>query len=77
LGEISYSIYLTHGIVQRVLKIVLHPDRFDQLSPFKSFLFFLIYLIAILGTAMSLYHLVEHPCRDFLRKKSPLKIIKK
>jgi peptidoglycan/LPS O-acetylase OafA/YrhL len=77
LGEVSYSIYLTHGIVQRVLKIVLHPGRFDQLSPFKSFLFFSIYLIAILGAAMSLYHLVERPCRDFLRKKSPLKIIKK
>ena len=32
LGEISYSIYLVHGIVQRLLKVVLPAEKFVQAS---------------------------------------------
>jgi peptidoglycan/LPS O-acetylase OafA/YrhL len=71
LGEISYSVYLTHQIAQRVLKVVLHPDRFDGLSAFTRLMFFAIYLVAIVGVAMALFHLVEQPCRRYLRKISP------
>ena len=71
LGEISYSLYLTHQIVQRVLKVVLHPDRFDGLSAFTRLIFFSIYLVAIVGAAMALFHLAEQPCRRYLRKISP------
>lgn len=71
LGEISYSLYLTHQIVQRVLKIIFHPDRFDGMPAFTRFIIFSIYLVAILGAAMALFHFVEQPCRRYLRKKSP------
>ncbi len=71
LGGISYSLYLTHQIVQRVLKVVLHPDRFNGLSAFTRLWFFAIYLVAIVGVAMALFHLVEQPCRRYLRKISP------
>jgi peptidoglycan/LPS O-acetylase OafA/YrhL len=70
-GEISYSLYLTHQIVQRVLKALLHPDRFDGLSAPTRLLFFAIYLVAIIGAAMALFHLVEQPGRRYLRKISP------
>ena len=71
LGEISYSIYLTHQIVQRVLKNILHPDRFHQLSAPVALLFLAIYGVAILAIASLLYHLVEDPCRRYLRKVYP------
>jgi peptidoglycan/LPS O-acetylase OafA/YrhL len=71
LGEISYSLYLTHQIVQRVLKVMFHPDRFDELATFPRLLFFVLYLVAILGAAAMLYHLVEQPSRRYLRKVSP------
>jgi peptidoglycan/LPS O-acetylase OafA/YrhL len=71
LGEISYSLYLTHEIVQRVLKVILHPGRFDQLSTGARALYFMIYWAAILSAAAALYHLVENPCRHYLRNISP------
>jgi peptidoglycan/LPS O-acetylase OafA/YrhL len=71
LGEISYSLYLTHQIVQRILKVVLHPDRFAGLSATTRLIFFLIYITAIIGAAVALFHLVEEPCRSYLRKHSP------
>ena len=70
-GEISYSLYLTHQIVQRVLKVALHPDRFGGHSAFARLIFVAIYLVAIVGAAMALFHLVEQPCRRYLRKISP------
>ena len=71
LGEISYSLYLTHQIVQRVLKIVLHPDRFDGLAWPARLLIFLIYWFVLLGAATALFHLVEQPGRRILRKLAP------
>jgi len=71
LGEISYSLYLTHLLVRRVLKVLLHPDRFDGLAAHTRLLYFAIYAIAILAAAMALYHLVEQPCRRQLRKVFP------
>jgi peptidoglycan/LPS O-acetylase OafA/YrhL len=70
-GEISYSLYLTHQIVQRILKVLLHPDSFSGLSAFTRLIYFGIYLSAVIISAMAMFHLVEQPCRRYLRKISP------
>ncbi len=57
-GEISYSLYLTHEIVLRVLKVILHPDRFAQLPAQWRVLYFLVYWVMIFGAAAALYHVV-------------------
>jgi peptidoglycan/LPS O-acetylase OafA/YrhL len=68
LGEISYSLYLSHGIVQRVLKVVLPFDRFDASGWLIRIGVAAVYWIIILASAAALYHLVEKPGRDWCRR---------
>ncbi len=68
LGTISYSLYLTHQLVQRAFKVLLHPERFDPLPALTKAGYGAIYLGALLGAAALLYHLVEEPGRRLLRK---------
>ncbi|HEY5043228.1 MAG TPA: acyltransferase [Verrucomicrobiae bacterium] len=69
LGEISYSIYLVHGIVQRLLKIILPADKFTASPlPVRAGIV-CVDFAAVLLAAMLLYFLIEHPARGWLRKK--------
>ena len=69
LGEISYSIYLVHGIVQRLLKIILPEQHFTASSlPVRAGIVFADFA-AVLLAAMLLYFLIEHPARVWLRRR--------
>ena len=73
LGEISYSVYLTHGITQRVLKIVLPVEKFAAASFPLRLGILLIYAAALFAGALSVYYLVEKPARTWLRR---LKVVR-
>lgn len=67
LGEISYSLYLSHGIVHRCLKVAL-PVRLAEGGPLVHLGVAFGYAACILGAAMLLYHGVEKPGREWMRR---------
>jgi peptidoglycan/LPS O-acetylase OafA/YrhL len=68
LGEISYSIYLTHAITQRVLKIALPVEKFAASSlPMRAGVAF-FFFACLLGIALCVYYAVEKPTRKKLRQ---------
>jgi peptidoglycan/LPS O-acetylase OafA/YrhL len=69
LGVISYSIYLSHGIVQRVLKVALPTEQFANAPLYVRTGVWLTYLAAVLLAAIALYYVVEHPARLWLRRR--------
>ncbi len=71
LGEISYSLYLTHGVVKRALKPLV--DRLMVVEQPVTFriLLLILHLGLILGAAAALYYSVERPGREWLRKIYP------
>jgi peptidoglycan/LPS O-acetylase OafA/YrhL len=69
LGDISYSIYLTHGIVQRVLKIVLPAEKFAASSPVVRAGILLAYVAALFALSLCVHYGVERPARNWLRRR--------
>ena len=69
LGEISYSIYLVHGIVQRLVKVALPASKFAAAPLTVRTGIWLADFALILLAAMLLYFVVEHPARGWLRRK--------
>ena len=69
LGELSYSIYLIHGVVQRFLKVALPVEKFAMSPwPLRTGVW-LVELAAVLLAATLLYFAVESPARGWLRRK--------
>ena len=69
LGEISYSIYLIHGVVLRMLKIAMPAAKFASASlPVRAGLL-CADAAAVLLAAMLLHFAVERPARNWLRRK--------
>jgi peptidoglycan/LPS O-acetylase OafA/YrhL len=69
LGEISYSIYLIHGVVLRLLKIVLPGAKYVHSTlPVRAGILAVDGMM-VLVAAMLLYFLVEHPARVWLRRR--------
>lgn len=67
LGELSYSLYLTHGMVHKVIKDVLPASRFADASVFLRAAIFFSYAALISLAAVILYHFIERPARSWLR----------
>jgi len=68
LGRISYSLYLTHAVSQRALKVLLPAPQFEAAPPWLRLSVFTLYLIALIAPAALLHHLVEEPARRGLRR---------
>jgi peptidoglycan/LPS O-acetylase OafA/YrhL len=68
LGRISYSVYMTQAVVQRLLKPVLNPAHFQSSSPWLRAGVLALSLLLIFGTANLFYYLVENPARGWLRR---------
>jgi len=70
LGEISYSLYLSHGLVINLLKpgfrYMVQSLALD--GPLWSIFRLAIYLCVIVAAGHLLYTYVENPCRHFLRR---------
>jgi peptidoglycan/LPS O-acetylase OafA/YrhL len=68
LGRISYALYMSHGIAQKLLKVVLPAEHYVN-SPFVvRVLLFSVNILLILLFAVALYYIVEIPSRRYLRQ---------
>ena len=67
LGTMSYSIFVSHALVERVLKIVLPAQRFAEAPLYLRALVLAVYAIAILGFALGLEKLFVLPCAKFMK----------
>ena len=70
LGRVSYSLYMTHGIVNKIVKILLPAERYVAAPLYARLLVLLAHAFLIFLAAAALYHIVEIPCRDFMRQIS-------
>ena len=77
LGEISYSVYLIHGVVLRLLKTVLPAGRFEHSPLLVRLVVISGYFTAVLVAAILLYFCVENPARHWLRRRFESRQIQK
>jgi peptidoglycan/LPS O-acetylase OafA/YrhL len=68
LGRISYSLYMTHGISQKIIKVLLPSERYVNSSLITRGLMFSANILLILLFAVALYYIVEIPSRRYLRR---------
>ncbi|APR87985.1 Acyltransferase [Minicystis rosea] len=68
-GEASYSLYMTHVIVLRVLKVVFPMSRFAERSLAVRAGVLGGYLALIFAAAALTYVAVERPAREWLRRR--------
>ncbi len=65
LGEISYSIYMSHSLIRNVFQYAYnHHLNFGLGDKF----FWLLYLVTVLGVSHLLYQIIEVPMRNYIRK---------
>ncbi|MBN8707879.1 MAG: acyltransferase [Verrucomicrobia bacterium] len=67
LGHISYALYLVHAIVQKLFLATLLNPALHADSQWWRIGAFVLYLLAPLIAASILYHLIEEPCRKWIR----------
>jgi peptidoglycan/LPS O-acetylase OafA/YrhL len=67
LGSISYVLYMGHGIVEKILKVIVNPDKFTASGLAVRSGVLALNVTAILAAAIFLYYCVETPCRKWLR----------
>lgn len=75
LGDMSYSLYMVHGLILKLLMMAIPAYfGFEALQAFgvKEIVALLAGVtLLILAATVLMYHAVEEPCRQYLRKKSP------
>ena len=67
-GEVSYSLYMTHAVVQKPVNVML-----ERAAPIGSalpvrLLVAVLVLAAVAAAALALYYLVERPSRRYVRR---------
>lgn len=67
LGRLSYALYMTHGIAEKIIKIVLPSSHFAHSLLAVRFFVLLGQLYLIFVMMVGLHYLVEIPSRNFLR----------
>ncbi len=68
LGDLSYSLYLSHTLAQKVLVKLLPAAQFESSSPTLKAAVAVAYLAAITLACFGTYYLVERPSRRALRR---------
>jgi len=63
LGQVSYSLYMTHGVLQIVLNRIWPADRFVHSSSLIRLAVIVVYGVSISLAALVVYHWVETPGR--------------
>ncbi len=61
-GRVSYSLYMTHNVTLWLLKALLPVHQSDSRIPL-----FFVYMASVSAVAIATYHLVEEPCRKWMR----------
>jgi len=67
-GELSFSLYMLHVVMQKVFKLALPSERFIRSSPLIRFEVILVYISLVGVVSIAIYELVEKPARAKLRK---------
>jgi len=67
-GRVSYALYMSHGVVQKVLKVLLPLEHYQYSSLTIRLLLLLAYFLILILAAALLYYAVEIPARHFLRQ---------
>lgn len=68
LGEVSYSLYMTHTLAQKVLYRLLPAQRFESADGFTRAGVLVGYAALIAACCLLTYYLVERPCRRQFKK---------
>jgi peptidoglycan/LPS O-acetylase OafA/YrhL len=69
LGKLSYALFISHAVAQKILKIILPGERFSGSPLALRCLILASYLVAVLAFAAAVNRLVELPCLAALKKK--------
>ncbi len=68
LGRVSYALYMSHGIIQKLAKILLPSERFQDAALAIRLAIIFGEILAMLLSATALYYMVEVPSRHYLRQ---------
>ena len=66
-GEASFSLYMTHGILQKIFKIALPTAPFAHSSGITRLGVLLVYACSLAITSVLTYQFIERPARQKLR----------
>jgi peptidoglycan/LPS O-acetylase OafA/YrhL len=69
LGEVSYSLYMTHTLAQKVLNRLLPAARFESSDPLTKMGVVAVYVAIIVASCLASYYLVERPVRRWGRRR--------
>lgn len=72
LGEISFALYMSHGVFQKIIKIVLPSAPFVSAGLGIRAGVVAFYLLSMLSIAALIYHMLERPARNYLRARITL-----
>ena len=67
LGEVSYSLYMTHTLAQKVLYRLLPAGRFESADVATKVGVVLAYVALVVVCCLATYYLVERPCRRWFK----------
>jgi peptidoglycan/LPS O-acetylase OafA/YrhL len=67
-GRVSYSLYMTHGMIQIILARALPPERFAGVALSVRIGILAVYTAIVLATAIAAYHWIEVPAREWILK---------
>jgi peptidoglycan/LPS O-acetylase OafA/YrhL len=70
IGNISYSLFVSHAVVLMPLARLLPPERFAGSPVSLRCAVLAVYVFAVLSAAVALYKLVEIPCARMLKQLS-------
>jgi len=68
LGRISYALYMSHAITQKVIKILLPPEQYVNSPLLLRLLILFANILFLLLVAAGLYYAVEIPARNLMRQ---------
>ena len=69
LGDVSYSLYMTHTLAQKALYRLLPSTHFESSEVLVKLLVITAYILAVVGCCLSSYYLVERPSRRWFRDR--------
>ena len=69
LGEVSYSLYMTHAVAQKVLHKLLPTSAYEGADPGTRAAVIAAYCALIVASCAASYYLVEKPCRAWAKRR--------
>jgi peptidoglycan/LPS O-acetylase OafA/YrhL len=67
LGEVSYSLYMTHTLAQKMIYRLLPSSRFESAEPLTRLGVVAVYAAVVIACCLGTYFVVESPSRRFFK----------